>query len=632
LTTTSNCPGNHPPGRSTIRRAPTIEARRGSLSQPPAAEHVVELRRVRLEALLQITARDFELRLEFGNRDLLGDGQIVMHAVPAQVVLADYRALKGRALHLLGHYLSDARAWADAARREEAAGRPYFAALWHVLEDARIENWLARRWPGMSKAFDARLPPKLGRSLLTLMSPTRQLEFGLYLYGRFGSGRYAEAQFSPKVQAVLDTVSETLQHGAHGDTPRDSFAAARIIYPEVADLLRGSRSRKGRAESLESDGVNGEAATERRAKGHAEAVDGPDPLEAQGPGSKRRNDGAHSPEIETTQAAADVGIVGVAGRQREFPEWFRPGTAPWFQRDLGDKQVHPTAMRTDRQTIVEPPRGDHAAYRELWAEVQQEVGYLVQRLTGLMQDDLRLRYGGQYRTGKLNTAKLWKQRMGHYRLFQRRISGDRSVAFTLLVDESASMAGQNKCYMAKKAAILLGETINRLDVPLEIIGYTTAEYEARAAMRLGLTPAYEYATTRCSPLEHRIYKRFDEPFLLVRTRLTGIEPRHNNWDEEHLMFAFRRLQARTAVTNVLLVISDGQPNGDANALIAQVDEIRRLGCKVIAVGAGQAPTHDFVRQVYPRAVTASNLRQLAEELLWILTGELQSSRASRAIA
>ena len=192
--------------------------------------------------------------------------------------------------------------------------------------------------------------------------------------------------------------------------------------------------------------------------------------------------------------------------------------------------------------------------------------------------------------------KLWKQRLGNYRLFQRSISGgSRSVAFTLLVDESASMKGQGKYQMAAKAAILLGETLDLLGAPLEIIGYTTAEYEARAAMLLGLTPAYQYRTTRCSPLEHRIYKRFGEPYPAARLRLTGIQPRCNNWDEEHLLFAFQRIQERSETKKLIIVISDGQPNGDADYLIRSVERGERMGVKIIGIGIGA----DFVRQIYP---------------------------------
>jgi cobalamin biosynthesis protein CobT len=186
------------------------------------------------------------------------------------------------------------------------------------------------------------------------------------------------------------------------------------------------------------------------------------------------------------------------------------------------------------------------------------------------------------------------------------------------------MQGGDKLRLATKAAILIGETLDLMGLPLEILGFTTAEYEAKAAMKLGLRPAHAYRTTRCSPLEHRIYKRFDEPYPIVRRRLTGIEPRHNNWDEEHLLFAFRRLQTRRERSKVMIVISDGQPNGDANHLIATVTALEAQGCKVIGVGIGA----DFVRQVYRKALVVDGFRRLAEELLGVLAAEL--GRADRA--
>ena len=239
-------------------------------------------------------------------------------------------------------------------------------------------------------------------------------------------------------------------------------------------------------------------------------------------------------------------------------------------------------------------------------------------MTNLLREDTYLRYGGQYRSGKLHTSKLYKQRLGNFRLFERATVAERSIAFQLLVDESASMKGGDKARLAVKTAILLGETLDQVGLPLEIIGFTTAEYEARAAMRLGLQPAHAYRTMRCSRLEHRIYKRFDEPYPLARRRLTGIEPRHNNWDEEHLLFAYRRLQARPELRKVMIVISDGQPNGDAEHLIAMVTALESQGCTIIGVGIGA----EFVRQVYRRAIVVEDFRQLAEELLPVLASEL----------
>jgi hypothetical protein len=314
--------------------------------------------------------------------------------------------------------------------------------------------------------------------------------------------------------------------------------------------------------------------------------------------------------------------VGALGRPKQFPEWYRPGSAPWFERGLGKKEIHPTAIRTNRQTIVEPPKGDAEAYRAARREIQSEAGYLSHRLTNIIREEIYLRFAGYYRTGRLNKAKLWKQRIGNYRLFQRQVTGiSQAVAFTLLVDESASMKGQEKYRVAMKTALLLGETLNFLHIPFEIIGFTTEDYEARAAMKLGLIPASDYRTTRCSPLEHRIYKRFDELYSVARYRLTGIEPRHNNWDEEHLMFAFQRIQARPERRKVIIVLSDGQPNGDANYLIDVVKRIESTGCNLIGVGIGA----EFVKEVYPSAIVVSDFRQLVDELFHVLAGEFRAS-------
>jgi len=567
-------------------------------SSPSPGASRVERRRDRLEKLLQATSHAYDLRLSFGERDGLGDGRVVVGLGDNDVLSAEYRAIKGRCLHLLGHYLSRPQATEVRARAREQAGRPGLVRLWHALEDARLENRMLERWPGMAKAFAARWPPHLGGSLLQRAPRVQQIELGVYLGGRGIPG----LQLSPPVRQALDDVSAEIRTGAGGATPEDSFESVERIYPRLAPLMSTSSGRHG--------------------KGEAEAI-GPEPPAEEAAGTRPEHVTPEgSPEIEI-----DDGLFSVhpMGERRELPEWYRPGSAPWFEQGLGGKQVHPSAERSDRQTIVLPPRGDAGAYRDLWLEVQHEAGFLYSRLIRLLLEDAYLRYAGRYRSGKLEMNRLWKQRRGDYRLFQRQEHGGRrQVAFCLLVDESASMQGQEKHRMAAKAAVLLGEALSRLQVPFEIIGFTTAGFEAREAMRLGLTPAHVYRTTRCSPLEHRIYKSFDEPYRFVRTRLSGIQPRHNNWDEEHLLFAHRRIRPRPEATHVIVVLSDGQPNGDADHLIRAVALIEKQGCRVFGVGIGA----DFARRIYSNAVVVTEFHAMAESLVGLLARELGTGRSS----
>jgi hypothetical protein len=551
---------------------------------------------MRLETLLQVASREFGLQLTFSEGDRVGGGRIAMRAAADEVAASGFPALKGGALHLLGHYLAHGEDALEAARAEEEAGKPHFVALWHALEDARLENAMVRRWPGMHRAFDARHLPIVGGSLLRFAPRARQLELGLYLLGR---GQPIE-NLSDAVRAPLTAMALVIEEGARGDRPEGSLAAMRRIYPQLAGLLRGSPRPGLTRRAPEPDA--GSRGGDRQA--------GSEDYEA-------------PPEIDLGD---DLATAGLTGRRREFPQWYRPGSAPWFERGLGEKKIHPSVLRSDAQTIVRPAPGDLRDYFQLWREVQRDVGHLEGRLTNLLREEAYLRFGGQFRSGKLRTAKLWKQRLGIYRLFERPIPGGRSTAFTLLVDESASMKGQEKSRTAAKTAILLGETLDHLNVPLEIIGFTTGDFEARAAMRLGLTPAHEYRTMRCSVLEHRIYKTFGEPYRSVRRRLSDVQPRHNNWDEESLLFAWRRIQARRERARVILVISDGQPNGDAGHLIRAVAELERSGCKIIGLGIGA----DFVREIYRNSIVVQDFRQMGEELLRLMARELIGAKQARA--
>jgi hypothetical protein len=400
------------------------------------------------------------------------------------------------------------------------------------------------------------------------------------------------------VSEALERVEAEVRAGAGGESAAESLRAMQRIYPSLAPLLPGAggAARHGRSQFLDDESSE-----------HAP-----------------REDASHAEAAGAAEIEIEDGLVEVTpmGRQRELPEWYRPGSAPWFERGLGEKAIHPSAVRSERQTIVDAPRQEASAYCLLWTEVQREAGYLLTRLLYLMQEQAYLRYAGRFRSGKLEMNKLWKQRRGDYRLFHRVVEGGRQqVAISLLVDESASMGGQQKWRTATKAAILLGEALSRIDVPFEIIGYTTGGFEAQAAMKLGLTPAYQYRTMRCTALEHRIYKSFAEPYRFVRTRLTGIQPRHNNWDEEHLLFATHRLCRRQEANRVLIVLSDGQPNGNAEHLIATVRRLERQGMTVIGIGVGA----DFVRQIYRDSIVVADFRQLAQELMSILVARLVSA-------
>jgi len=69
---------------------------------------------------------------------------------------------------------------------------------------------------------------------------------------------------------------------------------------------------------------------------------------------------------------------------------------------------------------------------------------------------------------------------------------------------------------------------------------------------------------------------------------------------------------------IIIITSDGQPNGDASHLIETVNRLQKLGIRVIGVGV----VDPFVEQIYPNHIVVKHLPQLSEELVRILRREL----------
>ena len=302
--------------------------------------------------------------------------------------------------------------------------------------------------------------------------------------------------------------------------------------------------------------------------------------------------------------------------------------SPWFENQGNKKEVHPRADLPDERTIVTPLEGKSEEYRAIVDGASSHIKVLATKLLQIIQERTYTRYSGAHRSGKLNTSKLWKQRLGKYRLFHRREEPERlDVCFTLLVDESGSMNRESKYLAAREATIFFAEVLDRIGVPFEIIGYSTESSEAAMAAALGHVPAFKYRHIRHSPLQHRVYKGFDDPFGRIKNRLVNIYPRFNNWDEEHLLFAYRRLRNRSEKEKIVIITSDGQPNGDASHLVRTVERLEKLGIRIVGLGV----VDPFVEQIYPNHIIVNDLSQLTEELVGILRQELIKESAAAVI-
>lgn len=586
----------------------------------------MERRRARLETLAQVTARDYGLALLFGSRTK-ADADAVRVEDPEETLarlggaLDDERVLryqKGMTLIEVARRLQGTLRWAGRAALANRE-RPGLFHLWRALEDARCENRLAESLPGTRKNFRAFVRPALeaaeqshARGELPLLL---QIQWGIYLAGvgqtpgtASGHGDLPSAWFDSAIARIIERLAPLIDRARAAAEPKTAFDCANEIY----DAVRRYLTEEQLARMRESE----------------ELSELPDEILEKIENQKLQGEEAESPEALHAEALDETGAD--EGEQVELTPEERAAlgrlASPWFEMAGSGKEVHPTAEHPDERTIVLPPEGKAEEYAAIMDGAGSHIKVLAWKLMQLIQERAYARFSGSHRSGKLNVPKLWKQRLGKFHLFHRKEEPEKlDVCFTLLVDESGSMNRESKYVAAREATVFFAEVLDRLDVPFEVIGYSTESSEAAMAAALGHIPAFKFRHIRHSPLQHRIYKGFEDAFPQVKNRLVNIYPRFNNWDEEHLLFAYRRLIQRPEEEKIIIITSDGQPNGDATHLVSAVGRLQALGVRVIGVGV----VDPFVEQIYPNHIVVQDLSQLSTELVNILRRELTGGAEGR---
>nr|MDJ0823334.1 cobaltochelatase subunit CobT [Paracoccaceae bacterium] len=195
----------------------------------------------------------------------------------------------------------------------------------------------------------------------------------------------------------------------------------------------------------------------------------------------------------------------------------------------------------------------------------------------------------------------------------------RDTVVTLLLDNSGSMRGR-PISIAAICADVLARTLERCNVKVEILGFTTRAWKGGLAREKWLNEGREQQPGRLNDLRHIIYKGADAPWRRTRDNL-GLMMKEGllkeNIDGEALEWAHRRMVVRPEARKILMVISDGAPVDDstlsvnpANYLEKHLRDViamveRRKQVELLAIGIG----HDVTRY-YDRAVTITDVEQL----------------------
>jgi cobalamin biosynthesis protein CobT len=266
-------------------------------------------------------------------------------------------------------------------------------------------------------------------------------------------------------------------------------------------------------------------------------------------------------------------------------------------------------------------------------------------MVGAMQNQVRRLFAQQeqiglqsgMRAGRLDANNLYRISVGDDRVFSRREEIHATdTAVTLLIDCSGSMSG-DKITLACDAAYALSQTLDRIKINHEILGFTTGEdtcYAQAAAQQSKIGRPF----SRTTSIVTYEFKTFAERTTIInKRRLVQASQRVRgarvdmsaNVDGECVLIAAARLQKQPEPRKVLIVLSDGLPSaGEDDHLRAHlkfaVQECERRKIETVGIGIDS----HYVKQFYPKSVVITDVKQLPLTVMEQLKKFLIQKRAA----
>ena len=518
----------------------------------------------------------------------------------------------------------------DATHARYAPSGEQASALFEAMETARCEAVGARAMPGTAGNIDARIADeakRMGYAGITEAEKAPMAQAAGYLVRHLATGRDLPAG----ARNVMDLWRGHLEEKAGGTLDGldgvlgDQQAFARFARQVIEDLGYGEQlGEDPDADEMDDDSEDaGEEETGEEEEG-GESDDSDDQQESSDEAPSEQSTDTR----EMTAALEDAADADPA-EEAEAQEGERPDERPLPAHSDADPTYKVYETKFDEE-IGAADLADPAELERLRAYLDQQLEPLkgaVSRLANKLQRRLQAQQNRSWEfdleEGTLDAGRLARvvsNPMTPLSFKRERDTEFRDTVVTLLLDNSGSMRGR-PISIAAICADVLARTLERCQVKVEILGFTTRAWKGGQS-REGWLAAHRPALPgRLNDLRHIVYKSAEAPWRRARPNL-GLMMKEGllkeNIDGEALEWAHRRLMARPESRRVLMVISDGAPVDDSTLsvnpasylekhlrdVIAMVE--RRRAVELVAIGIG----HDVTRY-YDRAVTITDVEQLA---------------------
>ncbi|MEP4197418.1 MAG: cobaltochelatase subunit CobT [Aliishimia sp.] len=523
--------------------------------------------------------------------------------------------------------------------------------LYEAMETARCEAMGARDMPGTAGNIDAKIKHEALRRGYDQCKEPSEAPLSVaagYMIRHLATGRDLPAG----AQNVMELWKPFIEEQAGGtleeldDMLSDQAEFAKFARKVIKDLGYGDQLGEDPDQFDEDQQDDAEESGEEQEDPDSTGQDDEGDEDAEGTPEQ-------SQEEQQDAAQAQVSMDEMAdqeiGEEAEMPEGDAPLEPPAPQPVSDADPDYKVYSAENDEEITAEDLAEPVELERLRAYLDQQLEPLkgaVSRLANKLQRRLQAQQNRSWEfdreEGILDAGRLARIVASPTTSLSFKVEKDtefRDTVVTLLLDNSGSMRGR-PISIAAICADVLARTLERCNVKVEILGFTTRAWKGGQAREAWLNDGRPQQPGRLNDLRHIIYKGADAPWRRARPNL-GLMMKEGllkeNIDGEALEWAHRRMLARPEARKILMVISDGAPVDDstlsvnpANYLekhlrdvIAMVEKRRMV--ELLAIGIG----HDVTRY-YDRAVTITDVEQLAGAMTEQLAALFDNDPRARA--
>ncbi|HBH7869512.1 TPA: VWA domain-containing protein [Vibrio parahaemolyticus] len=468
---------------------------------------------------------------------------------------------------------------------QKASSKPIRKALLNIIEDVRIENELAKDYPGTRRSISQVIEYMVDTQQMSVpeqLEPASNLQ--AWLLFRLRCHFLGQKALTPLYQAVDERVRQLFPAAAMSRlsamlTAVPSLASTGEVL-KLVDAIVAMLEEESRPPQDESDADSGNDIGQDASNDSNNSSDSQTP-EAD---SSAMGDTAETGDSDNSDQADNLRQALEASAAQFEPDTFAQVAEVLSEQAEGHQGVTPLSLPQAEQAML----GDEAILTLSASESAQ----IRARLRGMVQSSQDNRNHAKRHGLRVATHRLAASQAGESRLFiQRQPRIAPNAAVHLLVDISGSMGkpigeGNRKYFhVANEAALALAMALEGIP---------------------GVVPAVSYF-----PGIHQEVSIALLPKQSVRHRAACFDqkPRGCTPMAQAMWFAANSLLAQKQKRKLMIVLTDGDPD-DWAATHDIVDRCRRSGFELLGIGIQTRSVEKF----FPQSIVINDVKDLKREL------------------